>query len=512
MHDIKTLKATPGLARRLLEFSQMNHMTFGEDLIDLAMQNLVSLSQLAGFPKAIGDVEMSALQFVQDWDGRAMLLCNNRDRARNIALANAWLNGGITVVMAEPKEYAAWAQLVRDVWPDAKISVFGNPRYQKQNTQFPDGVEFEERPDTSADFFITSYGGVIWHNLLNTVDVSQTIIEELDKPGTVNYKWDSAVKAMFHETPRPLFIQNVNSLPNDDGRDIMASLNSSNSRALSAIGITLTNYMWAGINSMCGMILGMQFKEIEDYLVSRGYVGASHLKMLSTFGISSHLLDDVQGHKKPITFYDNSVRDAMSSGRRNASSSGLSAIFTREQAIESHTGAKLDATITDALNGHKSAETLVGGLMTSQWANLKGRHLKGVHAHIANRTTRSLFLADHVDLKRTLLMQFGLQMEDLSTATDREFTMTRFTYPTVTKYAQGNYHGFRPLSNLIVTLDDLIQEPNLLQVSHFLFLAQPPMSQDYLDGIREAAAMSGTRVVSAVLRNTFEELISKQLR
>ena len=512
MHDIKTLKATPGLARRLLMFSQMNHMLFDEKLVGLAMQGLIEPKDLEGLPFTIDNSQLGSLQFVQDWDGRAMVLCGTAARGREVAIANAWLKGGKTMVLAHPKFYGQWAQLIRDAFPDASISVFGNPRYHEKNVTFPSGIEFSEKPDFSADFFVTSYSGVIWHNLLNQVALDQTIVEELDNVGAINYKWDTAVKGIFHEIPAPLFIQDINNLPNDKGRDNIASLQATGSKAMEFIGSTVTNLLWAGITHMGILSNGTKLNEAETYLVGRGYTGVDNLKMLSLFGVSNHLLDDVQGHKKPIVFFDNTLNDALGDRLRNQNS-GLMQTYERERSLERTTGRPIADVVEDALQGDRPSETLIGALQTPQWANLKARHLHSTHGNLANRMSRCLFLTEHRDLKRALLLNFGFQLEDLSQSKDRVLSMARFLNPHITvPLTAEQWRGMRPLSNLIVTIDDLIQEPNLLQVSNFLFLAEAPMSQDYLDAVRAAAAASGTRIVRSVIRSTFEEHIYKQLR
>ena len=517
MHDIKTFTATPGLARRLLMFSQMNHMLFNEELVDLAMQDLVSPKDLEGFHYPVDHSQLSSLQFVRDWDGRGMILCSTPDRGRIVALANAWLNGGKTLLLVQPKFYSLWAAMVREVFPDAKISVFGNPRYHERGQTFPTDVEFEEKPDLDADIFVSSYGGVIWHNLLNQVTIDQTIVEELDHQGSVNYKWEGAVKGIFHEVPAPLFIQDISSLPSDHGRDNIASLQASGSKALNFIGDAVTNLLWAGITHMGALTNGTRLNETENYLVSRGYTGVDNLKMLSLFGVSSHLLDDAQGHKKPITFFDSTIKDLLAmSNPRSRADSGLHRLVTRERAVEEETGTKIAATVQDALAGHRPAMTLIGGLQTPQWANLKAQHLQTIHGNLANRMSRCLFLTTHHDLKRSLLLNFGLQMEDMSKTDDVSFTMARYLHPMVTteylRLPHSKQYMMRPLANLIVTIDDLITEPRLLEASNFLFMAEQPMNQDYFDGIKAAAAASGTRIVNSVIRGTFEEHISKQLR
>lgn len=513
MYDVKSLTATPGLARRLLQFSQINRLDFNTELAELALSDLLEPSDLQSFAFPIDKNQLASLQFVRDWNGRAMILSDMAEQARHVALASSWLSGGKTLVMAQPKFYSEWAHLIRESFPSSKISVFGNPRYLEKGVKFPDGVVFEERPDLAADFFITSYGGLIWHDLLNTVAINQTIVEELDSQGSVNYKWINAVKGLFHEIPSPLFIQDINHLPQDAGRGNLASLQTHGSKAMDFIGSCISDYLWAGMTHMNAITNGSNLRENEDYLSSVGYSGVDNLKLLSLFGVSSHLLDDIQGNKTPLTFYDSTIQTllrAKPTGGR--AESGLQRLVARERAVEEATGVKLYTTVQSALEGQESSMTLIGGLKTTQWANLKAQHLKTIHTQLANRMTKCLFLTENTDIKRALLLNLGPLLEDLSTSSDRTLTKGRFLHPIVsvplTWEQQAN---MRPLSNIIITIDDLIQEPDLLLVSNFLFLAEPPMSQSYWDDIKAVAAISGTRIVNGVILKTFEEHISKQL-
>lgn len=512
MHDVKKLPASPGLARRLLAFSQLNHMNFTGDLVDLAMKDLLTPGDFEAFPYSIDAGQLSTVQYVKDWEGRAMLLSGKSGRARHVALAHAWLSGGRTLIMTRPEFYADWAKWVKNIWPDSNLSVFGNPRYQEKAPAFPEGVVFSEKPDFTADIFITSYGGLIWHNFFNHTTVDQTIVEELDHQGAVNYKWEDALKGIFNEVPRPLFIQNINNLPNDSGRDNMTSLQSYGSKALQFLGKQITDYMWAGTSNMGGVVSGANLREAEDYLTGRGYTGVDNLRILSLFGVSSHLLDDVEGHKAPIMFWDNSVRDILGDRQKRASS-GLLRLPDRERAVEQETGIKIDQVVRSAVAGDRPSQTLVGSLMTPQWANLKARHLKHVHGNLATRMSRCLFLTSHHELKRALQLQFGLQMEDLAQVSDRTYAQIRFIHPSISmSMSYDQLYNFRPLSNLIVTLDDLIAEPKLLQVSNYLFLAEPIIDRDYMDAIKEAAEASGTRLVTSVTRSIFEEFLFRELR
>lgn len=509
MFDTKTLTATPGLARRILSFSEMSGLTFDEKLADLAVQDLVDVRPLAN--KWTLDSQMiETLQFVQDWRGRAMLLESGNERARIVALANAALRGGKTLILAQPLFYAQWAELILAAHPDAKINLFGNPRYEPKDATYPGGLEFETRPDYEADFMITSYGSVIWHDMVEHMDVNQTIVEELDHLGSINYKWNEAVGGLFHEIPAPLFIQNIHNLPNDTGRDNMASLQTSGSKAIQYVGQIVHQLMWNNLAVTRPLVAGTM-RDVEGYLGAQQYKNADLLNILHSFGVSSHLLDD-QGNKSNLTFFDDTVSQ-LKAERNIRSSHGLLRFVEREEELERSKGLDIDELVQRALDGSLVTQELIGDLRTHQWANLKAQHLKAVHTNLTNRTSKNLFLVSNADLKRNLRLQFGVMIEDYSAVSDCRYTASRFLYPNniLSGLSLMQLQNIKHLYNLIVDVDDLIREPILLETANFLFVPEWPLDREIYQAIKGAADASGTRMVTSVLNGTFEEIIHTKL-
>lgn len=511
MFNTTTLPATPGLARRFLNIIQSSGIAFNAELAELAQRDLVDPSDLATTPWKMDAAMMEALQHVMDWQGRAVLLESGNDRARSIALASAYLRGGKTLIMAQPQTYAYWANAVREGWPDAEICVFGNPRYAQKDAEYPKGVEFSDRPNTDADFMITSYGGVIWHDLVGNLDVNQTIVEELDHAGSINYKWNDALNGMFHEIPSPLFIQNIHNLPSDQGRNNLASLQINGSKALQFLGQVVHHFMWAGSAVTRPLVAGT-IRDVEEYLGFHGYKNMDILRLLSFYGVSSHLIGDQQGSKSDLTFTDNTVH-SLKSQRQQRRDSGLLRLIDQEAALERQQGQTMEELVRHALDGDTVTQTLVGALKTHQWANLKAQHLKLIHTNLATKNTRSLFLVDNVDLKRNLKLHFSPVIDEF-TAGSALLMTNRFLHPHAMLPGLNwtQMHNIKTLPNLIVTIDDLIGNPVLLDHANLLFMPEWPLDRDTYQAIRAAAEASGTRMVLSVLNGTFEEKIRPLLR
>lgn len=506
MFETKTLKANGGTARRLLAFAQLNQMDFDSKLVELAERDLLTKQELDSLPMVLTGPEITALQHVMDWQGRAMLLDEGHAGGRKVALASAFLNGGRTLILVQPTYYAQWATMVREVWPDANISVFGNPRYAPKGTAYPRGVNFTEHPDMEADVFISSYGGIIWNDFVGKTIVDQTIVEEMDHLNAVNYKWTDAVQSLFHELPRPLLLQNVYNLPNDAGRDNMSSLQSGGSRALDFIGQMISKYLWAGIHTITPFTQGSP-REVQDYLDRKNYSGVDMLKILNLFGVNSSLLDNVDGSKPPLTFFDDCIR--LLQGDHHRKDSGLRRFTEREREMVEATGRSIPQLVSSALKDDVPSQTLVGQLKTTQWANLKAQHIKAIHGNMTNKTTKSLFLVENTDLERALRLQFGNQID--TAAPDPNLAQFRMAYPNWIAGYQAPNHNYTRCYNMMVTIDDLINYPAFLSISNFLFLADTPVSQEFYELVKQAADHEGTQIVITMIRSTFEEEIFKKI-
>ncbi len=505
MFDVKTLNATPGMARRLINYSTLNKISFDEKLVDLAMQDIVSKEDLFDFPFDLPNNAVSTIQHIRDWNGRAMVLCSKSEEARHVAMADLWLKPSSKVlVLAQTKSYTDWVDLFRAVMPDAKISIFGNPRYHSSAVKYPDGIQFTEDADFTADVFITNYSGLIWNDFFANVTVDRTFVEELEGPGALPYKWSTQVAALFNEVPCPLFLQNINHLPLSSGRDIMSSLLLPGSQASQFLSEIINKMLWPS-TTISTILNSIETKAAEEYLAKRSYVNLDYIKLLNIVGVSSDLLNDATT-TGPLTFYETSLPTLLAKQNK---SSGLIRLHTRERDLEQSEGRKLPEIVQSAIGGDRASAGLIGALRTPQWATLKGQHLKGVHGSIANRLTRSLFLAENPDLIRALRLQFGTAIRTIGD--EPEMDVMGFTGLVMPGVIWKRVYDVKPVSNLIVTMEDLITYPDLLNKAAYLFMPELPFDKEEYQAISEAATASGTRLVLTVIKSTFEQELFQQL-
>lgn len=515
MFNTKELAATPGLSRRLLEIASFNDISLDQGIKDLAQKELIENSDFGESGITLDEVSLKTLQYVMDWKGRAMILEEGNVKSRQIALASIWLRGGRTLILCQPKDYLSWAKMIKRVWPESSISVFGNPRHVDHSVKnLPAGLSFKESPDYSADFFLTNYSGVIWNSFFNHTQVDQTIVEELAYHQTINYRWDDAITGMFKEAPSPLFLQDIHLLPTDHGKDILFCLGNPKSRTIQHISDNVFSLMKAGVGSP-SVFYDHVRNDDAQYLSKRGYKGIDQFKLMSLFGVSSHLLDE-EKIKKPIIRFD----DTVSKRLKTNSSSVANRIAEKEERLEESTGRSIRRIVSDALAGDRPSIGIIGDLRTHRWNTLKAKLIKSIHSDLTTKMTRSLILVDNKDLLGSLKLHFSSFEEVLNESQHQLVMVSRFAgsecfdaetraefYKVLSNYKREYY----PISNLFVSFDDLINYPVLLDVANYLFITEWPLDRDEYQGLKSVTEMKGTRLVGSVITDTFEEEIFKQI-
>lgn len=91
--------ATPGLARRLVQFAKLSRTTVDEHIQSLATEALISREQFNALNVSLGPLQRSAIQKILDYDSRAVLLAREYDASRTVALAAAKLTEARPIVI-----------------------------------------------------------------------------------------------------------------------------------------------------------------------------------------------------------------------------------------------------------------------------------------------------------------------------------------------------------------------------------------------------------------------------
>lgn len=514
MFDTKRLPATPGNARRLIAFSKLNGLEVTDQLTELAKRNLVSSASFANSPFSFDDESIAAVQHIHDWQGRAMVLDSGDMRARSVALGALWLKpcNGPVVILARPQQYALWAELIRATWPAASISVFGNSRYEDKGQQYPDGITFETEPNFDADWMITSYGSLIWNNVIGKITPGQMIVEELDNENALNYRWEEAVAGVMREVLPVILIQNINSLPTS-GVDALTALQSPTSKASNYLRSLVTEFLWPFNTLATDMLRAVTDQSMIRYLSERNYCDVSWFKILPVLGVNFSLVATADGKTKSLNYFDTSVRNVKND--RNSGHEALYRMVKRESALEAHTGQSMEALVRDSLSGKSAAMTHLRGLQTVQWANTKAHFIKRTMDQITSRMTRTLLVCESPELTRSL--KLAMRAEEITHATagsgnEHSMKIARFLHPHPSWKKHIPEGEIPPTFNVaIVDHDNLIAQSDLWDAATFLVIAEPLLDPALFEAYQAAATERDVRFVQPVMLGTFEEEIFNQL-
>lgn len=501
MFDVKRLPRSPEFARRLINFCEISNLVFDEELVNLALNGLIHRDQFKNYPYALDDDQISALQYVNDWQGRSLLLGEDNQRLRTTALASVFGKDGGLLILSQPQYYHEWILLVQKVFPKSKISVFGNQRYLKPDhkAQFPKGIEFTADPDYESEIFITSYGGVIWNNFLSDASFTHTIIEELSNLENLHHKWETSVAGMVRELPNPIYLQNILDLPTETTMNQLAGCQIPMSKTNRHISILLQNYVRAGVPHILNSFMN-DTRIVPEYLKIRGYKNFDFLKLYSLFGVSSHLIDS----SSPIIFYDESIKDLKNSKISKQKNSGLNRLVEKQSDMLQTSQRTLSDTVRIALDGDDVMATLVGQLMDNQWATLKASHIKTFSRRLSGQMAKCLYLTSNMDLIRGLKIHSG---------TSQGFAiLSEYEEPQKIKDRFLERTGWEliPLNHLVINKTELL-DSDLFTKTNFIILGDIPLNRKEFIDLQELAKKYDIKLIIPITLSTWEEEIYQQL-
>jgi hypothetical protein len=197
-------------------------------------------------------------------------------------------------MLVKAQNYAHWAKLATQHWPDKKINVFGSPKFVQATSLLHD-VEITQSPDWSADIFITSYSSFIWHDSLQFIKPKQLIIDEIENEQSINYRWAAAVHGLFYEIKSCLILINLQQLSFHSGTSNKASL-ASIAETPGFLNSLITDYLWAGaptssesyvsLNALTRLSSDKRLPEV----LARKYQNIDYVSMLPLFGVNTDLI------------------------------------------------------------------------------------------------------------------------------------------------------------------------------------------------------------------------------
>lgn len=500
MYDTKTVPATPAWARRLRRASEINGMQLSPQVLSLAEQSTVQQDQLRDFPQALDVQSMSALQYVVDWNYRSILLDTDYVRCRRVALAAMMLRGCDKItILSRPNHYSVWARAIREVWPEDSICVYGNPRYHKDDSGYPEGVSFADRSDASSRWQITSYGAFIYNDSLGRGFPDQLIVDELDGDDSYNYRWSNAIAAMYTEVPQILTLFNLRSYQPNDSVDLLGYLQTPGS-PLNSYLVTLINECLIPNNSS---VVGLYSpsasptgKDAWDTYTGR----TDFIHMLPLLGVCVDLIN--HGSSNTLSFYD------LDFANPKLPSTGGRKQIAAEDSIKLSTGLTMEQLVRTALDDAPLARERLSELKTPSWCSAKSHAVSGVVKQLNSRNNRLLVLAEHPTVFRNLMIQ--TRCDTLSDTPLLNTTRARFVHPHEEWRSYGIDEIPPPVNVLVLRNLDLVDVP-VLNVTTHLVLAEWPHDPQVMQGIRELCELMGIRLVHVSLLNTFEQTLQDVL-
>jgi hypothetical protein len=293
------LPATPGMARRLLRYNDVRRVVFDEQLVELAMRDILTLDQIPSW-LVVNDTELELLQFVQDWDHRAMIITTQTPRARLLALAGTQINSrGQTIIMSNLNNFTNWVEAIQAMDTNQTISVFGNPRYTLKKP-LPMGLEYTDRPDLSADFLISNFSGLLHNDVVGKIQAGQSIVEEVAEPCSVAGRFHEAVGSLKLEIPRPVTLLDIKHFYNWSGqtritpKGLLANQSTSFTNQLGE----LITWVWPHDQFVANAIYATP--SAKDSMMREGLMTLRRPEMLANLAVSTHMLD--------LTGSDNSAK------------------------------------------------------------------------------------------------------------------------------------------------------------------------------------------------------------
>lgn len=508
MFDQKKLPATPSTARKLCELAKFSRLHLDDLVLDLANQDRVTADEFDNLP--LDDADLTVLQRVVDWKGRGIILGLGRERTRRIAVASLKsLESETFLILTKPAEYVAWALLARKHWPQANISVFGNPRYLKKSQDLLEGVKVTETPDHTADIIITSYGSVIWHNLLDRFKPTRTIVEEIESTRSITYHWEDVINGLFGELPAPLFLQDIQLLLGKNTDEILPDakiqLRDFHSAANQFIFERLVPMVLGGLPSAYNNLGGTN-ADRRQYLNDRGYAGLDPVSLYPVLGISSELIAETDQiillpDRRPLTI-TNKDHLAQNFARLNQAEVDL---------FQNSPAARRDLA-QRAVSGDSAAQTTIASLRTPNWATIKASKIKDIIQKLGGSLSKYLIVADTPALVRALALNLASGQDNFRTSSvltgssNPDAVVARYLYPdpAYKPYAVGLDVDTKTLDMIILPITGLTNI-DLIKKANFVIMAEWPLDQATFDVVREDYLIpNNCQVVGTSLAGTIE--------
>lgn len=500
MFDTHDISATPAWARRLLEIRKFTSIELPQEIVDLAEQGRITTNPLQQFDVQLDDIAMHSLQYVLDWNCRAMVIGIDDLMHRKVAAAAIRVREPSSIVLfTNPNNYGAWARLIRAIWPTDSISVYGNTRYAGTHgaDEFPEGVVYEDRPNISARWQITSYGSFIYHDVLARKIPDMLVVDELTDRRSVNYRWSEALASVFMEVPQLLLLQNANRMASSDS-DTLTALQTPGSDAYMHLMWLLGRGIAVGSQAAAWLGESQHCTAVMQHLTNAGYQGANPLALTALLGTSLHLMNT--DPLRPLRFHDTTVSSAVANGLSNAT---VRRYLEHVTAVHARASASSADELVSRLDTQGPAtRDYLAELKNATWASLKASHVQKVHSQLSTRHNRTLILANSQALVRGIRMRLQAEMPQLANG---DQSVARYLHPLPDWQLYASEIP-PPIRTVLYTDLSEVNE-HVLRGTDYLILAEWPDDREMHDLTVDLARTFNIKLVYTTLSGTFEHAL-----
>lgn len=499
MFDIKNLKATPDVARRLITASKLNGMQISDDLKALAQQGVLTTHvDFADSPLQPSNSQIKAIQFVKDWAYRSAILYSGVE-GKETALLTARHNAEYPIlVLTRTEKFAEWAGFVSRVFPDKKVNVFPFTKANKDN--IPANCNASLQCDEASEVYISNTATMMRSEVLDKVRFKFIVTDEYESVKSFGYNSTTGA-GLLNEFKKVVMLQNISFLVQDktDTNTLLnfAYMNRNNHH--------LAHLVQSVLQPENSLLLNLDF---ADDLVNKYYDRFSNDTMLQMFGISTHLVYDEERTSPVVNlrFFNDSIEKIRGlKENANGAKSTLRIHLQKEQEISRLARKPIKEVMEHFVDGGVN-DYAMNELYTREWCDLKYKEIGRMFlSNYSNSSKRILFHATNP----TLISTFTAHAPSIihyETAKSRKDLMQK--YISVDNDTMDFFHNESRF--MMMGVNSMVNE-EILKRTHYLVMAQYPSNVDDFARIIDVCNKYHITLVDVVLQGSFEEYLFDSL-
>jgi hypothetical protein len=494
MYDIKTLKATPELARNLIRFSKLNNMAISDDLKGLATEGLLTIENFANAPTMPSEAQIQAIQFIVDWKYRSVILYNNND-GKDTALLTALQNNEYPImIMTRTEKFSEWASFTTKIFPNKNINIFP---YIKTKEKIPNNHCTSLKPECGFDVYITNSISAIKNDMFDTIQPKIIICDEFEGIKSFGYSNINYISGLLKEFKKVLILQNICFLAHEK-MDMNTLLNFSfmnrNNHHLAQI---VSNIIIPDNNIL------MNLDDNSEDILLKYYDKFDNSLFLQLFGVSSHLIYNEERTSSVISlrFYNDSISKLNNLPNKNKVKSVLRNHLQKEQEIEKLTRKKINEVMNNVINGSIN-DYAMNELYTKEWCDLKYKEIARLFLNnYSNSSKRMLFVATNSTLVNTFTTNTP-KIIHYETSKSRMKALEQY----IGEESEPIDFFNQDARFMIMSPNSMVNE-DILYRTNYMVMAQYPTKIEDFKKIIEVCEKYKIILVDIVLQGSFEEYL-----